>query len=218
MNKARQDRPHIPVLLEEVIEALAIKANRWYIDATLGAGGHTQEILNRGGRVLGIDCDQEILAYVRSIINDNHFVPVYGNFDHLATLARENGVDQVSGILMDLGVSSLQLDKPERGFSFNAQSSLDMRMDQQAEITAAHIVNTLSEDELFALLTLISQSNARSIARALVEKPSEKPIATTLGLATVIESVSGSRHDSIHPATKTFQALRMEVNQEMERC
>ncbi len=217
MNNKREDRPHIPVLLEEAIEALAVQANKWYVDATLGAGGHTQEILKRGGRVLGIDCDQEILAYVRSIINDNHFVPVYGNFNHLDALARENEVDQVSGILMDLGVSSLQLDTSERGFSFQAQSKLDMRMDQQAEITAAHIVNTFSEDELFALLTLHSQErNARSIARSIVEKRSEKPIETTLELAHLIEGISNSRHDSIHPATKTFQALRMEVNQEME--
>jgi 16S rRNA (cytosine1402-N4)-methyltransferase len=211
-------RPHVPVLLEEVITALHIQANKWYIDATLGAGGHTQAILDQGGWVLGIDQDKEILAYVRSIINNNHFVPVYGNFNHLAALARENGVDEVWGILMDLGVSSLQLDTPERGFSFNAQSALDMRMDQQSTLTAANIVNTYSEDELFALLTLHSQErNARKIAKAIVDQRSEKPITTTRDLAQLIERVVPSRHDAIHPATKTFQALRMAVNQEMER-
>jgi 16S rRNA (cytosine1402-N4)-methyltransferase len=201
-----------------VIDALRVNVNKWYIDATLGAGGHTQEILNRGGYVLGIDCDREILAYVRSIINNNHFVPVHGNFNDLAALASENGVDEVWGILMDLGVSSLQLDTPQRGFSFNAQSDLDMRMNQDASLTAAQIVNTYSEDELFALLTLNSQErNARAIARVIVDKRSDQPIATTLELAQLIESIVPSRHDAIHPATKTFQALRMAVNQEMQR-
>lgn len=212
-----ESRPHIPVLLAEAIEALHVKPDKWYIDATLGAGGHTQAILHQGGWVLGIDQDEEIVTYVRSIINDNHFVPVYGNFNNLNALAKGQGLTEVAGILMDLGVSSLQLDTPKRGFSFSAQARLDMRMDTKTEITAAEIVNTYSEDQLFALLTSNSQErSARKIAHAIVQQREIKPLETTRELATLIEQLIGSRPGSIHPATKTFQALRMEVNQEME--
>src|SRR5689334_4815385 len=136
---------HKSVLLQEALDALSVKSGQKYIDATLGGGGHTREILDRGGLVLGIDQDQEAIDYVSSQIENPNLILKKGNFKNVAEIARENGFGKVAGILFDLGVSSHQIDSSERGFSYLNSSPLDMRMDQSLGVKASDLVNALSE-------------------------------------------------------------------------
>ena len=215
---------HIPVLLKETIAGLAVRSGGRYVDGTLGRAGHTQEILSRGGVVLGIDRDDQALAEVGARRLEG-LTPVKGCHGDLAQLARENGWESVDGILLDLGVSSPQLDEAGRGFSFLREGPLDMRMDRSRELTAADLVNGESAERLEEIFRDWGEEpNARRIARAIVRATEEwrmkngeggrRRFETTTEFADFIERLVG-RRGGHHPATRVFQALRMEVNDEM---
>ncbi len=193
---------HIPVLLNEVLEVLDVKPGEKYIDCTFGGGGHARAIGQAGGIVLGIDQDPEAHAQIQR------------NFAHLKEIAIEAGFNPVAGILFDLGVSSHQLETPERGFSFNFDAPLDMRMNPAAGLTAADLVNAGSEKELANLFWRYGEEReSRKIAKAIVLN---RPIKTTNQLAEVILKVSHrGKNDRTHPATRVFQALRIAVNDEL---
>lgn len=208
---------HHPVLYESVLEGLAIHPNGCYIDATVGAGGHAWGILTASGpegRLLGIDADPQALALAgeRLTAFGDRVTLVHGNFSRLSSIALAQGFTEVNGILFDLGLSSVQLAAPERGFSFQHDGPLDMRFDPSSPITAAHLVNELEERELADILRRYGQERqARRIARAIV---SARPLRSTTQLAALIEGVVG-RRGRLHPATRTFQALRIAVNDEL---
>jgi len=210
---------HIPVLVEETIQAFAVQPGGRYIDCTLGAGGHTAAILEHsspGGQLLGIDADPEAIQLARSRLEaySGSTLLINENFANLEAICIRHDFFPVHGILFDLGLSSLQLDITSRGFSFQHDAPLDMRFSPNQEVTAADIINTSSEIELAHLIrTYGEEGYSRQIARCLVK---ERPIKTTLQLARVIEQAIGNRRGKIHPATKTFQALRIAVNHELE--
>jgi 16S rRNA (cytosine1402-N4)-methyltransferase len=211
---------HVSVLLQEAIEALLIKQGEKYIDATLGGGGHTAEILKRGGEVLGIDADRDAIKNVTSRITEyglqKRLTIVQGNFRDIKNLAEKNGYTEVSGILFDLGVSSYQLDKPEKGFSFQYDAPLDMRMDTDLSVTAADLVNVLNKEELAELFIKYGEEQyAKRIVTALVEARKTRRIESTKQLAELIARVYPRGEKKIHPATKVFQALRIAVNDEL---
>lgn len=207
---------HVPVLLEEVLEHLGIQPDGIYLDATVGLGGHAGAILKRlgrEGRLIGLDQDEEALAEAAKMMGDERVTLLKGNFEKMSGLVHGLGIVQVDGVLMDLGVSSLQLLSGRRGFSFNSDAPLDMRMDAASDLTAAGIVNHYPEKQLANLIFSLGQERrSRRIARAIVRA---RPLATCRQLADLITSVS-PRHGRLHPATRTFQALRMAVNRELE--
>ena len=204
---------HIPVLLRETIEALEVRPGGRYVDGTLGRAGHAREIIARGGKVLGIDRDGEALREIGKI---EGLLAVHGNHGSLAELARKNGWNEVDGILLDLGVSSPQLDEAARGFSFLHEGPLDMRMDQSGGIRAAEIVNEADETRLVEVFRRWGEEpQARRLAKAIVKaRLAGMEFRTTKDLADLVEATIG-RQGGRHPATRVFQALRMEVNDEM---
>ena len=219
MSTAVMTRQHVPVLLREVLEALAIRPGSRYVDCTLGAGGHAEAILEAAspdGELLGIDLDPEALATARQRLAafGERITFVEGNFSQVGDLCRERGFAPVQGILFDLGLSSLQLEEESRGFSFQREGPLDMRFSPRQELTAADIVNTYSEEDLADLFWRYGEERrSRRIARRLIE---ERPFHTTTQLAKAVEQAVGRRaRGVIHPATRTFQALRIAVNQEL---
>jgi 16S rRNA (cytosine1402-N4)-methyltransferase len=219
MSTAVMTRQHIPVLLREVVEALAVRTGGRYVDCTLGAGGHAEAILEAAspdGELLGIDLDPEALAAARERLAafGERVTFLEGNFSQVGDLCRERGFAPVQGILFDLGLSSLQLEEESRGFSFQREGPLDMRFSPRQELTAADIVNTYSEEELADLLWRYGEERrSRPIARRIIE---ERPFRTTTQLAKAVEQAVGRRaRGVIHPATRTFQALRIAVNQEL---
>lgn len=210
---------HISVLLNEVMEGLNIKAGGRYIDATLGGGGHTEKILERGGKVLGIDRDKEAMDYVSGKLakwmENGNLRLENANFDQLKEIAEKNDWRNAQGILFDLGVSSHQIDTAFRGFSFQSEGPLDMRMDMTLSVTAADLVNALSEKELKDLFFRFGgEKKSGLIARAIVETRKKRKIKTTRELAEAIERVI-KNNDRLHPATKVFMALRIVVNDEL---
>ena len=212
---------HTPVLLKETIDALAVKPGGVYVDGTLGRGGHAREILVRAGtgtRLIGIDRDTQALtesAEHLGRVPGVNLTLVHGCHGDIARIVRDEGIEAVDGILLDLGVSSPQLDEADRGFSFRADGPLDMRMDRSRGETAAELVATRSEEELAGLLrTLGEEPNARRIAKAIVQARAASPIETTAQLAALVEKTVG-RSGAHHPATRTFQAIRMAVNDEL---
>ena len=207
---------HTSVLLQEVLDYLELKRGKWYIDATLGGGGHTQAILEKGCRVLCIDVDQDALNHVRQRLGSNEdLVLARGNFRDIDTLAKEHGLEKVSGILFDVGVSSYQLDTPERGFSFQ-DGPLDMRMDQQLSVTAGDLVNGLTNKELQELFVRLGEERyARSIAKHIEVYRKEQLIRTTGELVGIIRQAVPHLPTKVHPATRVFQALRIAVNDEL---
>ena len=210
---------HKPVLLKETVDALAVKPGGVYVDGTLGRAGHAREILARAGegaRLVGIDRDEQALSESAELLGKAPRVTlVHGRHGDIARIVRDAGIDAVDGILLDLGVSSPQLDEAGRGFSFRADGPLDMRMDRSRGETAADLVATRSEEELADLLrTLGEEPNARRIAKAIVRARAASPIETTAQLAELVERTVG-RSGAHHPATRTFQAIRMAVNDEM---
>lgn len=208
---------HQPVLLTESIEYLQVKRGEWYVDATLGAGGHSRAILAAGGRVIGIDQDRTALDLVANETNNPGLHLIQGNFKNLGALVASVTKDPVAGILFDLGVSSMQFDTPSRGFSFRADAPLDMRMDQTQKLTAADIVNSMSFKDLFALfVNLAQEKNARALAQAIIRSRQIKPIETTGELTQIVLGLTGNPIGHLHPATKVFQALRMAVNGEVD--
>lgn len=210
---------HTPVLLEETVQALAVQPGGRYIDCTVGGGGHAAAILDRsspGGQLLGIDADPEAIKVARTRLeaHSGSSLFVNENFLNLQASCIRYDFFPVHGILFDLGLSSLQLGSPARGFSFQHEGPLDMRLSPAQELTAAEIVNTYSENELAWLIgTYGEEGYSRQIARRIVQK---RPLRTTLELARVVEQATGGRRGKIHPATRTFQALRITVNQELE--
>ncbi len=210
-------KPHIPVLLNEVIEALALKAGGKYVDGTLGAGGHAEAILKvtaPDGKLLGLDGDPAALHIARTTLAPfgERAILVRSNFTQIKKVAVENHFIPADGVLLDLGLSSMQLANLERGFSFLSHS-LDMRMDDRTELTASDIVNAWDEADLADLIFEYGEERAsRKIARWIV---ANRPLNNAQELANVIERALG-RHGKIHPATKTFQALRIVVNNELE--
>lgn len=206
---------HLPVLLNETIDRLAVKPNGRYVDGTLGRAGHAREIIRRGGLVLGIDRDQQAIDEVAALGLKN-LTAVRGNHGNLKEIANENGWNEVDGVLLDLGVSSPQLDEARRGFSFLREGPLDMRMDRTSGVSAADLVNGESEDRLAEIFrTWGEEPQARRIARAIVRSRERgERFRTTKELADFIERLIG-RRGAHHPATRVFQALRMEMNDEM---
>ncbi|HEX8181874.1 MAG TPA: 16S rRNA (cytosine(1402)-N(4))-methyltransferase RsmH [Pyrinomonadaceae bacterium] len=218
------DAPHRPVLLHETVQYLAPARGGLFVDATLGLGGHSEAILQASSetRVLGIDRDLEALEHARRRLA--HFGTrcrlVHGNFREIACLVAETGAQVVNGVLADLGVSSLQFDSPARGFSFRHDAPLDMRMDAGGdEETAAELLDRLPEEEIARIIFEYGEERrSRRIARWLVERREQgRPVRTTVELAELVaRAVGAKRTDRIHPATRTFQALRIAVNRELE--
>lgn len=216
---------HTTVLLEESINALNIKAGERYIDGTLGGGGHTGAILERGGIVLGIDTDQDAIGFaqrdlrlkIKGLKIGKDLVLAKGNFRDIDIIAREAGFEKVKGIIFDLGVSSYQVDKQERGFSFQNDGPLDMRMDREAQkIQASDLVNALSRTELNELFYKLGEERfARRIAASIIEERSKNPIKTTAELSAIVRRAVPKQNKNINPATKVFQALRIAVNDEI---
>ncbi len=212
------DRAHVAVLFQEVIDVLAPRDGGRYIDATLGAGGHAAGILAASaptGRLLGLDADPAALTVAAANLAafGARATLVHSNFERLREVAAANGFLPADGIVLDLGLSSLQLADAARGFSFQTDGALDMRFDPAVPTTAADLVNSLDEEELADLIFEYGEEHAsRRIARAIVRA---RPLTTARQLGDVIERAVG-RHSRIHPATRTFQALRIAVNREIE--
>jgi 16S rRNA (cytosine1402-N4)-methyltransferase len=210
---------HIPVLLDEVVAGLQPRRGDYFVDCTVGLGGHAAAILERispSGRLLGIDADPEAIRVSQDRFSDygKALILVNDNFVNLEAICGRYHFHPVDGILFDLGVSSLQLDTAERGFSFHLDAPLDMRFDFRHGLTASDIVNRFSEQELAKLIERYGEErHSRRIARHIVES---RPITTTVELARLVEQVLGSKRTRIHPATRTFMALRIAVNSELQ--
>ncbi len=215
---------HIPVMLREVIDYLDLAPGKVVVDATLGTGGHSLAILEKiapGGRLIGIDRDEESLKIAKERLakfkNSAEFV--YGNFVDIDKILGNLKVKKIDAILFDLGVSSLQLEDPERGFSFQNEGPLDMRLDRNSYISAYDLVNNLNEEEISTLLRNFGEERWHNrIARYLVRERQKHPISTTRELSEVVIRALPYKHRyyRIHPATRTFQAVRIAVNRELE--
>ncbi len=215
----RSPAPHTPVMAAEALEGLLVHPGGSYVDCTLGAGGHARAILEHsmpGGRLLGIDADPSAIEIAMGALSQfgSAFVPAHGNFAELETICGTYGFTRNDGILFDLGLSSMQVDTAERGFSFQRDAPLDMRFDTSEGAGADEIVNTSSEQEIARILWEYGEERcSRQIAHRIVEN---RPILSTLRLAHLVQQVLGSRRGRIHPATRTFMALRIAVNRELE--
>ena len=220
-NIGENEQLHEPVLLAEVIERLRPGDGGTFVDCTVGLGGHAQAILaaSPDTRLIGIDRDLEALAFARQRLSlfEDRVQLIHANFEDVATVLAEKGISEVRGVLADLGVSSLQLERSERGFSFASDAPLDMRMDQDSELTAAALVNELAERELADLIFEYGEERgARKIARAIIRQRDRSPVMTTKQLAEiVVRALNVPGRWRIHPATRTFQALRIAVNDEL---
>jgi 16S rRNA (cytosine1402-N4)-methyltransferase len=213
---------HLPVMPGEVVRYLGCRPGGIYVDGTLGGGGHTLEILKAtgpDGRVIGIDRDGNTIAAAEMVLEPytDRVLILRENFKDIKTLLSARGIEKVDGMVLDLGVSSFQLERPERGFSFRFDTRLDMRMDRTQELTAYELVNELPKAELERIIrTYGEERRARQIARAIERARELKPIETTGELARIVLEVVPKRPGRIHPATKVFQALRIAVNDELE--
>ena len=214
---------HVSVLLDECINALNIKEDGIYVDCTLGGAGHSSEIVKRlssDGRLIGFDQDKDALKSAGERLKDYKNVTyVHSNFYAIYDVLTDLGIDGVDGILMDLGVSSYQLDNGERGFSYMQDAPLDMRMNRENEFSAYEIVNTYSEEELYRIIKEYGEEKfAKRIASFIVKNREEKNIETTLELVEIIKAAipAKARREGPHPAKRTFQAIRIEVNKELE--
>lgn len=210
--------PHIPVLLEEVLEGLHLSPGMVIVDGTLGAGGHSEAILNvtaPDGLVFGFDRDETALLLARDRLakNGDRLIAVHRSYADMGAELHERDIDKVDGVLLDLGYSSMQIDDPARGFSFQYDSPLDMRFDTTGGETASDLANDLSEEALANLIYEYGEERrSRRIARAIV---AARPISTTGALAAIVSKATPRSRDRIHPATRTFQALRIAVNDEL---
>lgn len=214
---------HVSVLLRECIEALNIKPDGIYVDCTTGGGGHSLEIVKRltaGGRLIAIDRDEDALRAAGERLADyaDRVTFVHSNYAMLQSVLADLGIPKADGVLADLGVSSYQLDTAERGFSYMQDAPLDMRMDREQPLSARDVVNTYSEEELRRILYDYGEEKfARNIAANIVKQRSERPIETTLELAELVKGSmpKAAREGGHHPAKRTFQAIRIEVNAEL---
>ena len=218
-----QQFSHIPVLLNETVEGLAIRPDGTYLDGTVGGGGHSEEIAKRlsdGGRLVCLDQDDEAIEAAGKRLEpykDRVFI-MKSNFADIRKAAKELGITGFDGILIDIGVSSHQLDTAERGFSYIKDAPLDMRMDRQAPLSAKDVVNTYSEAELSRIIKEYGEERfAKKIAGRICEERKERPVETTLQLAQIIKSSIPAKYREEHtnPAMRTFQAIRIEVNDEL---
>ena len=213
---------HKPVMLKECIQGLQIKLNGIYVDGTLGGAGHSKQIakkLNNTGRILGIDRDEEALKAAKENLEEfNNITYIKGNHDDIKEILEQLNIEKVDGILLDLGVSSYQLDQKNRGFSYLGENRLDMRMDKTQELTAEKIVNEYTEEQLSNIIYEYGEEKfAKRIAKNICEIRREKRIETTKQLVEIIEkSIPKSKQKNGHPAKKTFQAIRIEVNNEIK--
>lgn len=213
---------HKPVLLQECIEGLNIKKDGIYVDGTLGGAGHSSEILKQlssKGKLIGIDRDEEALKAAKERLKDYENVTyLHGNHDDIKELLQNIGIEKVDGILLDLGVSSYQLDERARGFSYMGDSLLDMRMDKTQELTAQMVINQYSEEQLAKIIDEYGEERfAKKIAANIVKERQINPIKTTMQLVDIIKkSIPLSKQNDGHPAKRTFQAIRIEVNNEIE--
>jgi len=217
------DFQHISVLLEECIESLNIKKNGIYVDGTLGGAGHSKEIVNKLGKeglLIGIDQDKNAISAATEKLKDSkcNIKYVHNNFRHLDKILTELNIEGIDGILLDLGVSSHQLDEADRGFSYMQDGPLDMRMDIRQKLTAKNIVNQYSEEELYRILWEYGEEKwAKRIASFIVDYRKDKEIDTTYELVDIIKKAipKGARRDGPHPAKRSFQGIRIEVNEEL---
>ena len=213
---------HKPVLLEETIDALNIKPDGIYVDGTAGGGGHSSEILKRlspNGRLISIDQDPDAIEAVTERFKDyQNSIICKGNFSDVVSIVNSLGIESIDGIMLDIGVSSRQLDTPERGFSFHYDAPLDMRMSQSGA-SAYDLVNQLSYEQLVKIISRYGEERfAKQITRAIIREREKQPIATTLQLAEIIKAaVPAAKRREGHPARQTFQALRIAVNGELDR-
>lgn len=213
---------HVSVILNECLEGLNIKENGIYVDGTLGGAGHSSEILKRlsnEGRLIGIDQDTDALKAAKERLKDYSNVTfVHSNFSNIENVLNNLNIDGVDGILMDLGVSSYQLDEGERGFSYMKDAPLDMRMNRENDFSAYNVVNEYSEEDLYRIIRDYGEEKfAKRIASFIVENRQEKNIETTLELVEIIKNAipAKARREGPHPAKRTFQAIRIEVNSEL---
>jgi 16S rRNA (cytosine1402-N4)-methyltransferase len=209
---------HIPVLLDQVLDYAAPQAGQIFIDATFGAGGYTRALLGKGATVVGIDRDSTAIADGQALVAEagGRLQLIEGNFSDLDRIAAELGHERVDGVVMDCGVSSMQLDQAERGFSFRRDGPLDMRMGNVGP-TAADVINELERSDLARVIAVLGEErHARRVAAAIDRARQTKPVVGTLELAEIVIGVLGQpRRDRVHPATRTFQALRIFVNREL---
>ncbi|MEA3422702.1 MAG: 16S rRNA (cytosine(1402)-N(4))-methyltransferase RsmH [Bacillota bacterium] len=213
---------HYSVMLNEVVEGLKINPDGIYVDGTLGGAGHSVEIIKKldDGMLIGIDQDQDALKFARQKLNEysGKFMLVHSNFSHIKEIIEDLEYEEVDGVLLDLGVSSYQLDTPERGFSYNQDANLDMRMNAEQPLTAYEVVNTYSLKELSDIIKEYGEDRWHyRIAQFIVNEREIKSIETTFDLVEVIKKAvpKGARKDGPHPAKRTFQAIRIEVNNEL---
>lgn len=215
---------HKSVLLDETIESLNIKPNGIYVDGTLGGGGHSYEIAKRltdGGRLIGIDQDEDAIRAAKERLSEfaDRVTIVRDNYCNMTKVLDELGISKVDGILLDIGVSSYQLDEAERGFTYKQDAPLDMRMDQRQEMTAKDIVNGYSEEDLYRIIRDYGEDKfAKNIAKHIVQARQIKPVETTFELDEIIKAAIPMKFRATggHPAKKTFQAIRIELNRELE--
>ncbi len=214
--------PHLSVLLQEVLDAFSPLSLHSFVDGTLGAGGHAEALLNHHPELhcyIGIDQDPEALQLAKERLTswEEKVKFIHGNFTQIDTLLKKCHVNQVEGILLDIGVSSMQFDQPEKGFSFSYDGPLDMRMNPEQELTAEEVVNTWSEEDLARVFRDYGEEKQwRRAARAIVQKRTLEPIQTTKQLVDALDGVIHKKKPHIHPVTQVFQALRICVNRELD--
>lgn len=212
---ADEKRGHTPVMEGPCLTYLDVREGAWYVDGTFGAGGHTRALLARGARVLAIDQDPNALVYQEGLADRTDFVFARGNFREMERLASDHGVQHAAGVLLDLGVSSMQLDEAERGFAFRHDGPLDMRMSDEG-LSAADVVNEAPMEEIAAILWRFGEERySRKVARRIVEERDRAPILTTQRLAAVVATAYPPGPRRSFPARRTFQALRIHVNDEL---
>ena len=219
MNVTLTGRRHIPVLIDDVVNALDVRPGKRYVDCTMGGGGHSLAIIEQsqpGGQLIGIDADPEAINLAQHNLYDyfENTTLINDNFSHLEYICAATAFTPVDGILFYLGLSSLQLESTERGFSFQRSGPLDMRFNPDENLTAADIINKMPEEKLAQLIRIYGEEPfANRIAKEIVRN---RPITDTALLAELVSITVGARHGRIHPATRTFQALRIAVNRELE--
>ena len=215
---------HVPVMVEQVLSFLQPQSGQTFIDCTVGGGGHALEIVRRilpDGKLIGIDQDVAALSASRDVLKQyaGNVILEKGNFEELEAIAEKLGIQSVNGVVFDLGVSSHQLEAAERGFSFRHDAPLDMRMDPAQRVTARELVNSLPERRLAEIILKFGEERwAKRIAKFIVDRRAREPIETTRELTDIVLAAvpAGARSEHIHPATRTFQALRIAVNRELE--
>ena len=210
---------HTTVLLNETVDSINVKKDGIYADLTLGGGGHSALILEKGGNVIGIDRDITAIENARERFKGEKFTAVHSNFSDIKEIAKSLGIEKFDGIIADLGVSSPQLDDAERGFSYMQDAPLDMRMDRREKLTAREVVNTYSSEELFRVISTYGEERwASRIVNFIIEEREKASIETTFQLVDIIKAAIplSARKDGPHPAKRTFQAIRIEVNGELK--